>query len=70
MSSRLSLAGNVEANSNFTLQEARFPLYLIIPLIVFVIDRLMGIKQTALELEVIESECLPSGKSKLPSFVD
>ncbi|GAV07211.1 hypothetical protein RvY_17080-2 [Ramazzottius varieornatus] len=40
--------------------EARFPLYLIVPLIVFIIDRLMGIKQTALELEVIEAECLPS----------
>lgn len=42
-------------------QEARFPLFLIIPLGVFIVDRLMGVKQNVQELTVIESELLPSG---------
>ncbi|OQV13223.1 Dual oxidase [Hypsibius exemplaris] len=40
--------------------EAHFPWYLIVPTVFFVFDRLIGVKQTALELEVIESELLPS----------
>ncbi|XP_055335314.1 dual oxidase-like isoform X2 [Paramacrobiotus metropolitanus] len=40
--------------------DARFPLFLLVPLVVFVIDRLMSIKQTVQNLQVVEAELLPS----------